>query len=168
MILGIFHCTTFDLRRLQHDWFTALLAGACSGCARHQPAPFWRPSGDPRHQAADKTRSLDDPEAQELCWRKRGLHTDTGTNELGSMRCQYRPVTVCRMAPKKQRKRPQVQQLIGAAFGVAVADDDIKTTPSAASSSAPEEAELEKSKRYSSTVRQLCAHDHVYIHVCNT
>ena len=109
-------------------------------------------SRDPRHQAADKTRSLDDPEAQELCWRKRGLHTDTGTNELGSMRCQYRPVTVCRI----QRKRPQVQQLIGAAFGVAVADDDIETTPSAASSSAPEEAEVEKNKRYSSTVRQLC------------
>ena len=61
------------------------------------------------------------------------------------------------MAPKKQPKeRPQVQQLIGAAFGVAVADDDMETTPSADSSSAPEEAEVEKNKRYSSTVRQLC------------
>ena len=46
------------------------------------------------------------------------------------MRCQYRPVTVCRIAPKKQRKCVQVQQPIGAAFGVTVAgdvNDDMET-----------------------------------------
>ena len=51
--------------------------------------------------------------------------------------------------------------MIGAAFGVAVNDDDMETTLSAASSasyasSAPEEAEVEKNKWYLSTVRQLC------------